>query len=695
MQSPAVAPPHPSINIQEALQRAYAHWDAGQADQAEMFCQQVLAVWPGQADAMHLLALMAHAYGNPDLAIEHLRKACQSPRAQPVYFSNLAEMCRQRGLLADGEQAGRRAVTLAPQMSAAWNNLGIILQEVGKLEESRQCLQRVLELDPDNAQAHNNLGNTCKRLGLLEEAEQYWSRAIALHPEYAEAFSNLANLLTDRAEYDRAREMARRALEINPRLADAYVNLAGAESASHRYTEALRWLRSLLSFAPDHAVGLAALAQTLKQLDEPEAAVEAARRAVAIAPLNAEAHNALGIALQACGQAEAAIAAFDRAATLPGIKREEALLNRVSLHLENGDVALAETQLTEVLAEYPRSSTAWFNLATQTSSKLDAAAIEQLRAMVDPAGGLSYTDRMLLNFGLGKALMDAGDSEAAFRYLDEGNRLKRATLSYDADGVSAWMRQIAEAFPAGDYSAVSDPTTPQPVFVLGMPRSGTTLVEQILASHPAVHGAGELQFIQRLVGEAGPFPAASADLPSDKRGALGAAYLAKVRPLAAGRAFVVDKMPANFVYIGLIRQILPQARIVHCRRDAADTCLSCYIQLFQGEQSFTYNQTELGRFHRDYQTLMAHWDASAQPSHFLNVDYEAVVDDLETEARRLIAFLGLPWDPACLEFYRTRRPIRTASVAQVRKPIYRGSAGRWRKHEAQLQPLLAALGPLV
>ena len=181
-----------------------------------MACRQVLAVWPGQADAMHLLGLMAYAYGNLDLAIAHLRHACQSPRAPAVYFSDFAEMCRQRGLLAEGEEAGRRAVALAPNFAAAWNNLGIILQEMLKLDESRLCLERALTLEPDNAETLNNLANTFKRLGLASEAEKRWTAALALKPDYAEAYSNLSNLLNDQGEYDRAEAAARKALGAEP-----------------------------------------------------------------------------------------------------------------------------------------------------------------------------------------------------------------------------------------------------------------------------------------------------------------------------------------------------------------------------------------------------------------------------------------------------------------------------------------------
>jgi hypothetical protein len=231
-----------------------------------------------------------------------------------------------------------------------------------------------------------------------------------------------------------------------------------------------------------------------------------------------------------------------------------------------------------------------------------------------------------------------------------------------------------------------------PIFVLGMPRSGTTLVEQILASHPQVHGAGELRALQRLVDGLGDYPAAATRLAPAELARLGESYLAQIRPLAGGRAHLVDKMPANFLHAGLIHLMLPGARIVHCRRDPVDTCLSCYTKLFSGEQMFAYDLRELGLFHRAYQTLMAHWRAVLPPDRFIEVDYEAVVENLEGEARRLVAFLGLPWDEACLGFHKTERPVRTASVNQVRQPIYRTSAGRWKAHAAHLEPLLSALG---
>jgi tetratricopeptide (TPR) repeat protein len=312
--SDAAAP----LDAAKTVARARAAWQGGRADEAEMLCRQVLAVWPGQTDAAYLLGLMSFTYGNLDLAIAHVREACQAPRAPAVYFSDFAEMLRQKGLLAEAEQAARRAVALSPNFAPARDNLGIVLQEALKLDESRLCLERALALEGDNAQTLNNLANTLKRLGLAAEAEKRWNAALALKPDYAEAYSNLANLLLDQGEYDRAEASARRAIKLSPRLANAYVNLAAVRTARHAHGHALQILDALLAFAPGHSRALAARALTLKELDRLGEALEAAKRAALAAPDSPEPHNAIGQVYQAMGAFEPALAAYDRAAALPG-----------------------------------------------------------------------------------------------------------------------------------------------------------------------------------------------------------------------------------------------------------------------------------------------------------------------------------------------------------------------------------------
>jgi tetratricopeptide (TPR) repeat protein len=686
--------PSQGMTIERALSQAHSHWQAGQADQAELLCQQVLAQWPGQSDALHLMGLMAHAYGNLDLAIDHLRNACLAPRAPAIYVSNLAEMLRQAGRLVDAEHAARRSVAMDNALVAGWNNLGIILQECGKLDESLSCLERVVALQPGYAEAHNNLGNTLKRLGRLDKARAHYEQALTIAPQYAEALSNLSFLLNDLGQMDDALDFARRAIDANPRLSDAYINAAAVEVARQRFAEALRWIDALLSYAPVHVGALTVRSTILRRMGRLEDALIDARRAVAAAPENGEAQNILGEALQAQDKMDEAMVAFDRASQSMGVGTEKALLNRGIVFMERGDRDAAKTAFEDVLKRYAHSTTAWFNLADLQRFKAGDPAISAMEALLTSGRVQVQSDRTALHFALGKAWMDVGDAERAFAHMDEGNRQKRATFSYDAAGISSWFSEIIASFPA---EAIQRPKTKIPgddlaVFVLGMPRSGTTLVEQILASHPAIHGAGELATVQDQIHHSGGLGTIVENLTPESEARLGQCYLDAIKPLAGIKRRVVDKMPSNFLYVGLIHRMLPNARIIHVRRDPVDTCLSCYTKLFTREQLFSYDQAELASFYADYLRLMDHWRAILPTDRFIEVNYEDVVADVETQARRLVAFCDLDWSPACLDFYLTQRTIRTASINQVRQPIYNHSVGRWHSFARYLGPLLAGLG---
>lgn len=689
-------PPQQQISMEQALAQAHAHWNAGQADQAERLCQHVLAIWPGQSDASHLMGLMAHAYGNLPVAIDHLQRACQAPRAPATYLSNLAEMCRQAGRLAEAEAAGRRAIAIDHGLVAGWNNLGIILQEAGKLDESLTCLEQVVALKPDYPEAQNNLANTLKRLGRLSDAKNHYEAALRLAPHYAEALSNLSNLATDMGQSDEALAYARKAIDINPRLADAYINAAAAEQSRGNDEETLRWVDKLLAFNPQHIGGLLVRTVPLRHLDRLEEASEAARRAVTLAPENGEAHVAMGEALQALGRTDEALAAYDRAAKLPGLALEKAMVNRGICLIETGEAAAARVVFEQVLALFPRSVSAWFNLSDLVTFQAGDPAIAAMEALLTPTAMQARNDRIALHFALGKAWLDCGNAERAFHHFQEGNRQKRATLNYDPDATARWVQSIADAFPAavfaGSVGGAVEVGDDLPVFIIGMPRSGSTLVEQVLASHAQVQGGGELSLLSRIVQRSGHYPAIIGQLTQAGFESVGRQYIDHVRALSNGKRRFLDKMPSNFLHAGLIARSMPKARIIHVRRNAADTCFSCYTKLFTREQLFTYDLAELGRFYMAYERLMAHWRSVLPPDRFIEVNYEELVGDFEPQARRLINFLGLNWDPACIDFHKTRRIIRTASVNQAREPLFTRSIGRAGRYAAHLGPLLAALG---
>ncbi len=647
--------------LQDALSRANQHWNAGQLGPAEQLCQQVLAAWPGQPDALHLLGLMAHGLGNLDLAIQHVRAACQAPRAPALYFSNLAEMCRQRGLLAEAETAGRRAVSMNNALPGAWNNLGIILQERGSYAESRSCLERSLTLHPDNVEVLNNLGNTCLRLGLVAEAERHWQRALALRPGYAQPHSNLAFLLNARGEHDRAAEHAQEAIDIEPRLADAYVNLAAAETARGRHTQALHWLDGLLVFAPGHGIGLAARAMALQALGQPEAALDAARRAVEAAPHSDEARNMLGLCLRDSGRTEPALAAFAEARSLGGPAAPRAALNHATLLAETGRVAEARQALAAALVVHPRVGALWH--ASLEMQPADAEVVERLDALLAEAE--APQERLVLHFALGKALLELGEDDRGFHHLGAGNALKRATLRYDAGAMAAGLRAAREV------PEVPGEADPLPVFILGLPRAGMALVEQVLAAHPSLHGAGAL-----------PHVAALAARPE----ALGAEYLARVRPLAEGRRHVLDRVP--LLHAGLLHRALPAARFIHVARDALDLGFACHARLFAEDLPFAYEPGELRAYLTEASALAEHWRASLPAAQWLEVRYEDLVRDLEGQARRMLEFLGLPWHAGCLAFHRRRGRVAGTGAWRLRTPLDAGRIGLGQRYAGHL----AALG---
>jgi len=317
-----------------------------------------------------------------------------------------------------------------------------------------------------------------------------------------------------------------------------------------------------------------------------------------------------------------------------------------------------------------------------------------VEALARDMESLPEEDQIYLHFALGKVYADLGQHERSFSHLIEGNALKRKQIVYDEAAALAQLTRIRQLFTAEAMRKArgfGDPST-VPVFIIGMPRSGTTLVEQILASHPKIYGAGELSDFRAALASLRGSDGSRPGLRAEELRQIGARYLERVRATAPAAERITDKMPANFRYAGLIHLAFPNARIIHTRRDPLDTCLSCFSILFAHNlQPFTYDLTEFGRYYRAYATLMEHWREVLPLEQMLEVQYEELVANFEPLARRIVAYCGLEWDDACLEFYKTQRPVSTASAVQVREPIYRSSIGRWRPYEGMLRPLIKAL----
>jgi tetratricopeptide (TPR) repeat protein len=354
--------------------------------------------------------------------------------------------------------------------------------------------------------------------------------------------------------------------------------------------------------------------------------------------------------------------------------------------------------LEQAIRLAPRNAKFQRDLSEISHFAIGDARLVGMERLAQDTASLSIDDRIELHFALGKAYEDLGRHAEAFRQWLDGNALKRKQIAYDEAGALEALDGMRTAFTSDMLRTRQDVGQPSaaPVFIVGMPRSGTTLVEQILAGHPQVFGGGELPHFIAAVNEmraafGGNFSQLVSQMTDADFRNLGARYLAETAQLAPGAARITDKMPTNFVFAGFIHLALPNATIIHAVRDPVDTCLSCFSKLFVAKQNHTFDLAELGRYYRHYQALMAHWHSIMPTGRILDVRYEDVVADLEGQAHRIITHCGLEWDPRCLAFHQTERPVRTASAVQVRQPIYNKSVGRWRVHEPFLAPLLAEL----
>jgi Tfp pilus assembly protein PilF len=441
------------------------------------------------------------------------------------------------------------------------------------------------------------------------------------------------------------------------------------------------------------------LGHALAEQNRLEAALEHYGAAVKLKPDYVEALCNWGVALSGLGRADEAETRFRRAIAV-NPRFASAHHNLGMLLRQHGRLGEARCAIEEAIRHAPRNAAYYENLASVRSFMAGDRYLTALEDMFADSASLDVASRIHLHFALAKAYDDIGAHQAAFAQLSIGNQLKRQETPYDEVATFAQMNRTPDVFTKAFVRSHENhgEQSRLPIFVIGMPRSGTTLIEQILASHPQVFGAGELALFDQTAGALRdslpgqpPYPDMAEAMSGEDFAKAGAIYLEQLTQLAPDAHRIVDKMPGNFLLAGLIHLALPNATIIHAVRDPVDTCVSCYSLLFN-DQKYSYDLSELGRYYRHYQSLMAHWHSVLPPGRILDVRYEELIGDLEGVARRVVAQCGLPWDERCLDFHRTSRMVNTPSATQVRKPIYRSSIGRWRRYKALLSPLLAELG---
>ena len=610
----------------ESIQDGLAHYQAGRLQQAETIFQTILQEHPQHPDALHLLGVLKHRAGDHATAVGLIEEAIKSNPTAPAFFNNCGEVYRALQNYDSAIARYEQALALNPKYAEAFYNLGLALNELGPHEDAVDCYEQTLSLKPDHAKVYNNLGNALRSLGRQEDAVARYKQVLALKPDYAEAHYNLGNALHKLGRHDQAMVPLEQALALEPELAEAHSNRGNVLQELSRHDEAIASYEQALTLKPDFA----------------------------------EAHYNLGISLQDMGRQEDSIASYERALAL---KPDHAEARR-SLTLINpspDQIPLLEQRLTEP--------------------------------------STSEDDAIHLHFALADLFDQANEVTEAFDHYGAANALKRKTINYDIRGHTVFVDRLIKTYAKSFFetNTVRGSDSELPVFILGLPRSGTTLVEQIVSSHPQMFGAGELgslmtieEGIAKKIETSHPYPEGISSCKDSVAAEFSTRYLRELSEYSPSAIRITDKMPSNFLRIGLIKTLFPKAHIIHCKRNALDTCTSIFLNYLVKGHDYSFDLEELGQYYLDYERLMRHWRGVVADEIF-EVQYEELVTDQEPVSRQLIEHVGLEWDDTCLDFHENKRVVKTASNLQVRKPIYKNSINRWRRYEKQLAPLVAML----
>ena len=688
------------LSLQQALQLAAQHQAQGQLQRSENVLRQILQTYPNCAPAYHLLGIIAHQVGKTGLGVDLLGKAIAIDDTQALFHANRGEMCRILERVDEAIAHGQRAVALDPNSVAAHSNLGIAYYDSKDFDKAELHQKRALELEPNFGNALNNMGSICREKNDPDGAISYYQKAAELNPDYIEPLNNMGAVLVEEERPEEAIPILQKAITNKPDYAEAHCNLACSfrqleqnESALSHFATAL----SLRPVYPEAHLGIAGIRLEEERPDEAKAVLTAALTDL---PNHAELYALLGTANNELGYPDQAETAFQKA-----IEIDPELISAYNglgtLKLEQGLKEDAERYIRRALELDAERIETLFNLSLVKTYTRDDEDFDLLSRQEADLSNLPEKKQMQLHFAMGKAFDDIRDYDRSFQHYVEGCRIKRSQIDYDEAATSRNFDQTISLFTEEFLSHFPEAGIDSnlPIFVLGMPRSGTTLTEQIIASHPDVHGAGELRDMS-LIGNAVcggselNFPDNMAHATADTIRSVGAQYIAALQTRSPKDNRVTDKMPANFFFIGLIRMALPKAKIVHVNRNPVDTCVSNFARLFGRNQYQSYDLRELGRYYKNYQRLMAHWRRVLPDGVMYDLDYEDLVKDTEVEARRLVEYLELEWTDAVLDYSKTERQVRTASLTQVRQPIYTSSVERWRHYEKHLSPLLDELeGP--
>jgi tetratricopeptide (TPR) repeat protein len=616
-----------TTDAMQHLERGYKAQLAGDPAGAERAYLQALEVDAGNVHALNLLGMLCVNAFRPDEAVDYIS----------------------------------RAIAISDTDAQSHANLGLAYKDQGNTRKAVHHFQRSIKLDPGNPIVHNNLGNVLRLLEQPKAAAASYENALKLRNDFAECWSNLAAALNESEQFEPGLRAVRRALQLDPKLAQAWNNQGDILLSQAKYTEALDSYKRAVELSPKYSAAMINMARVQRDINAPDDAIETLRKVLTLEPRNPQALHVMGV-----------------------------------LHEQMGDRESAAECFSNAISVAPEMTVAHYYLAQIKGRK---STDEELAAMQSlwNEDNLTPHNRMYLAFGLSRVSEQRRQFDRAYQYLAEGNRIKAQARPYDDVETAEYMDAIASEAEVA-VKRVGKRTgshESRPVFVLGMPRSGTSLTEQILASHSEIAGAGELSYaydavhrIRKMTGAA--FPANMQLLSADQFDQLGQYYLSRHSDDNLASRYVIDKTPLNFQYIGLLGLALPGARFIHCHREPIANCYAIHRMPFDEKQTYAHDLAALGKYYTRYWRLMQHWKALF-PERILDVSYEDTVSDIETQSRRMLAFLGLDFEEAVLEFYQTQRLVKTPSASQVREPIYRDSIAAWKTYEKYLGPLIQNL----
>jgi len=651
--------------------------------------QNLISQYPDESLLHNISGVCRQETGELEMAVQSFESALEIKSDFADAHYNLGLTFQKLNQLDAAIKSYKDTLSIEPNYIKVHNNLGAIYLELGQMDNAIKSYDNVLIIQPDNAEAHHNLGNALNELGKLDDAIKSYEQALSIQPNYFEVHNNLGSLYYELGQHDQAINSYKQALSINPDSADALNNMGIVYQTLDQFNEAASFYKKAISINPEHPEALNNLGNILKEFGQFDEAIDFYKKALTVNPKFDEAHYNLGIALYKLGKTDKAIDTFKQVLTHnPNFADARNFLG--TLFQDLGQVDEAINCYVNALAIEPDNSHFHFNLSQSKHYKPGDTQFTHMQSLIS-SKDLIESERIRLCFALAKAYEDLGNKAELFKVLNEGNKLHKEEINYSIEKDLNNHYLLRKLFKSSIKESSSyKPLAVRPIFIVGMPRSGTTLVEQIISSHHKVHGAGELPTLDSLIAPIlNSYLSNNNVLSEENFLSLRQEYSYRhLSNLNNTESIITDKMPTNFENIGFILKAFPEAKIIHLKRNAMAVCWSIYKRSFSNKNlGFSNDMRDLAQFYNSYSKLMDFWH-ELFPNQIYDISYEDLTTNQEEETRNLLEYCELDWDENCLNFYANKRTVKTASSLQVTEPMYQGSSEAWKKYETQLKLLI-------